>query len=164
GEVDAGRLAEHDVCRAAAAEHLPERRRDLDRRERAGRDLVGERLEEEEVLAVDERDVDAVRAPQAAGGEQPGEPSADDDDPPAHPASLAPSSASRRRFTSSPPAYPVREPSAPTMRWHGSTIGIGLRFITVPTARAAAGRPTLRASEPSVSVRPSATRASSRSP
>ena len=28
------------------------------------------------------------------------------------------------------------------IRWQGSTIGIGLRFITVPTARAALGRPT----------------------
>ena len=40
------------------------------------------------------------------------------------------------------------------MRWHGSTIGIGLRFMTVPTARAAFGRPTRAASAPYVSVRP----------
>ena len=39
-------------------------------------------------------------------------------------------------------------PFAPTMRWHGRTIGIGLRFITVPTARAAFGRPTRVARAP----------------
>jgi hypothetical protein len=47
----------------------------------------------------------------------------------------------------------VSEPFAPTMRWHGRTIGSGLRFITVPTP-APPRRPTLRASEPYVSVRP----------
>ena len=62
---------------ALAAQDLPQRHRHLDGRERAGRDLVGERLEEVEVLAVDERHVD-VRAAQAAHGEQAAEAAADD--------------------------------------------------------------------------------------
>ena len=37
---------------------------------------------------------------------------------------------------------------APTIRWHGSTIGIGLRFMTMPTARAARGFPARVASSP----------------
>ena len=44
--------------------------------------------------------------------------------------------------------YPVRSPVAPTTRWQGSTIGIRLRFITVPTARAARGCPIFAASAP----------------
>ena len=42
---------------------------------------------------------------------------------------------------SSPPPKPVSEPSEPTMRWHGSTIGTGLAPFAAPTARIAAGRP-----------------------
>ena len=43
---------------------------------------------------------------------------------------------------------------APTTRWHGRTIGTGLRFITVPTARAARGFPDCAASVPYVVVVP----------
>ena len=48
----------------------------------------------------------------------------------------APSRRARRRSR--------RLPVEPMTRWHGSTIGIGFRFITVPTARAARGAPTGR--------------------
>ena len=48
--------------------------------ERAGRDLVEQRLEQVEVAAVDERDLDRVLAAQRPGRVQPGEPAADDDD------------------------------------------------------------------------------------
>ena len=78
-EVEAVDLAEHDVRVALPAQDLAERERHLDRRERARRDLVGERLEEEEVLPVDERHLD-VGAAEAAGCEQPAETTADDDD------------------------------------------------------------------------------------
>src|SRR5581483_7806848 len=67
-----------------------------------------------------------------------------------HAGRIAPSSSRRARFTCRPPAYPVSDPFAPTTRWQGSTIGIGFRFMTVPTARAARGRPTFAASEPQV--------------
>ena len=43
------------------------------------------------------------------------------------------SSASRRALRSSPPAYPVREPSAPTTRWHGMRMLTGLRPTACPT-------------------------------
>ena len=39
----------------------------------------------------------------------------------------APSSSSRARLAASPPPKPVSEPSAPTTRWQGTTIGSGLR-------------------------------------
>ncbi|MCW2977250.1 MAG: hypothetical protein JWM06_2531 [Actinomycetia bacterium] len=60
----------------------------------------------------------------------------------------APSSRNSCTFRSSPPAYPVRLPFAPTTRWHASTIGTGFRFMTVPTARAAPRLPASSASEP----------------
>ena len=50
---------------------------------------------------------------------------------------------SRRRRVSlrgRPPAYPVSLPPAPTMRWQGMTMGIGLEPSALPTARAAFGR------------------------
>ena len=37
-------------------------------------------------------------------------------------------------FLSSPPAYPVKLPSAPTTRWHGMIIEMGLRPTAPPTA------------------------------
>src|SRR4029453_16229445 len=46
---------------------------------------------------------------------------------------------SRICLGSSPPPYPVRLPSAPMTRWHGTTIGIGLAPLAMPTARDAAG-------------------------
>ena len=56
-----------------------------------------------------------------------------------------PSSASRACFSSPPPAYPVREPSAPTTRWQGIKIGMGLRRLASPTARKPRGQFTARA-------------------
>ena len=44
------------------------------------------------------------------------------------------------RLRSSPPPYPVSVPLAPMTRWHGTTIGIGLRPLARPTARKAARR------------------------
>ena len=46
---------------------------------------------------------------------------------------------------SSPPLYPVSDPSEPTRRWHGTTIATPLAPLASPTARAAAGRPMRRA-------------------
>jgi hypothetical protein len=60
------------------------------RRQRPGRDLVGERLEEVEVAPVDQRDVHAC-SPQAEGSLQAAEAAADDHDPMgAHDATSAP--------------------------------------------------------------------------
>ncbi len=61
---------------------------------------------------------------------------------------VAPSVASRKRLASTPPAYPVREPFAPTMRWQGSTTHSGFEPSAIPTARAARGRPSTAASSP----------------
>ncbi len=102
-EVEAGHLAEDDVRVLLPVQGAPQRERDFRRRERAGRDLVGQRLEQEEVLAVDERHLD-VRTAKAPRGQQAAEASADDHDPLAHSASVAASSWSRCRFTSRPPA------------------------------------------------------------
>ena len=44
------------------------------------------------------------------------------------------SSSSSLIFLSSPPAYPVKLPSAPTTRWHGMMIEMGLRPTAPPTA------------------------------
>ncbi len=61
-EVEPRHLGEEHVGVGLAVEDVPERRSDLDRRERSGRNLVGERLKEMEVLAIDERDVDVGAA------------------------------------------------------------------------------------------------------
>ena len=79
-EVEPRHLAQHHARVPLPPEQGAQRRRDLGRRERAGRDLVHERLEQREVLPVDERHVDR-RAAQAADGLHPAEPAADDDDP-----------------------------------------------------------------------------------
>src|SRR4051794_2181755 len=101
-EVDSGHLAEHDFGVLLAAEHLPQRRGDLLGGERSGRDLVGERLEEVEVLAVDQRHSD-VGALQPANRKQSAEPAAYDHDS-LHYVSIAPSSCNRWRLMSRPPA------------------------------------------------------------
>lgn len=49
--------------------------------------------------------------------------------------SYAPSSRSSHSLRSSPPAYPLSEPSAATTRWHGTIIEMGLRATAAPTAR-----------------------------
>ena len=68
-EVEVGDLGQQDADVAVALEDRAERIGDLAGRERPGRDLVGERLEEMEVAAVDERDLDRrtpqLRAPPA---------------------------------------------------------------------------------------------------
>ena len=56
-----------------------------------------------------------------------------------------------RPSTRAPPPNPVRWPSAPITRWHGTMIGIGLRPLAAPTARALFGvaetaRPARRSS------------------
>ena len=78
-EVEPGHLAEDHARVALPAHDLAQRHRDLDRRERARRDLVGERLEEIEVLPVDERHLD-VGAAEPSHREQPAEPTTDDND------------------------------------------------------------------------------------
>ncbi len=55
---------------------------------------------------------------------------------------------SSARLTSRPPPKPVSDPSAPTRRWQGRTIGSGLRPFAAPTARAARGAPSTRACSP----------------
>jgi hypothetical protein len=57
-EIEVGDLGQQDVDVAVALEDSPKRIGDLAGRERPGRDLVGERLEEMEVAAVDERHLD----------------------------------------------------------------------------------------------------------
>ena len=52
------------------------------------------------------------------------------------------SSSSNALLRSSPPAYPVSEPSRPSTRWQGTTMLTGLRPTAAPTARTARGRPT----------------------
>src|SRR5262249_24554589 len=67
-------------------------------------------------------------------------------DPAANSDRARPSSSCSARLRSSPPAYPVRLPSDPTIRWHGTIIAIGLRPVAVPAARTAPGCPARRAS------------------
>jgi hypothetical protein len=78
-EVEVGDLGEQDADVAVALEDRAERIGDLAGRERPRRDLVGERLEEMEVAAVDERDLDR-RTPQLRDRLEASEASADDDD------------------------------------------------------------------------------------
>jgi hypothetical protein len=78
-EVEVGDLGSQHADVAVALEDRAERIRDLAGRERPGRDLVGERLEEMEIAAVDERDLDR-RTPQAQYRLQAAEASADDHD------------------------------------------------------------------------------------
>jgi hypothetical protein len=61
------------------AEHVPDRRRDVGGRERRGRDLVEQRLEQVMIATVDQRDANR-RTPQCAGAAQPGEAAAQNDD------------------------------------------------------------------------------------
>ena len=79
-EVEAGDLGEQDAHVVVALEDRPERIRDLAGRQRPGRDLVGERLEEVEVAAVDQGDLDR-RPPQRKRSLKAPEAAADDDDP-----------------------------------------------------------------------------------
>lgn len=47
------------------------------------------------------------------------------------------SRSSKACFRSSPPAYPIREPSFPITRWQGMTTEMGFRPTAAPTARTA---------------------------
>src|SRR5581483_6749556 len=77
--IDVLGLAEEDVGVLVAAEDAADRRADFAGRERAGRDLIEERLEEMEVAAVDERDVDR-RMSEIARRIEPAEPAAENED------------------------------------------------------------------------------------
>ena len=61
-KIERGHLGEFDPHALLAAEDRAERVADLAGGQRAGRHLVGQRLEEMEVAAVDERDLDVVRS------------------------------------------------------------------------------------------------------
>ena len=76
-EVEVGDLGEQDAHVAVSREDRAQRIRDLARRQRPGRDLVGERLEEVEVAPVDERQLDR-RIPEVNGRLEPAEAAADD--------------------------------------------------------------------------------------
>src|SRR5947209_3049691 len=67
----------------------------------------------------------------------------------------APSSFRSSSLRSRPPPYPVRLPSLPMTRWHGTMTEIGLDPLARPTARDATSRlPSARAMEPYVTVLP----------
>ena len=76
-EVEARDLGEQHADVAVALEDRAQRIRDLARRQRAGRDLVGQRLEQVEVAPVDERDLH-VCPPQPERGLESAEAAADD--------------------------------------------------------------------------------------
>src|SRR5207249_8022423 len=59
-----------------------------------------------------------------------------------------PSNRSNRFFTGSPPENPPNDPSPATTRWQGTTKGNGLAPHAAPTARAARGCPSFRATQP----------------
>ena len=115
--VEADGLAEDDRRVALLAQDRAQRLGDLARRQRAGRDLVEQRLEQVEVAPVDEGQPTSGSMPRLLGRVQPGEAAADDDDPvrrrsggggagyvkprPPRASTLAASSARSRRKTSS---------------------------------------------------------------
>ena len=79
--IEADRLPE-DHCRVALpTEQRAQRLGDLARRQRAGRDLVEQRLEQVEVAPVDQGDPDLWVDAEVASGEQAREPTADHRDP-----------------------------------------------------------------------------------
>ena len=77
--VQADRLAEDDRRVALLAQDRAQRLRDIARRQRPGRDLVEQRLEQVEIAPVDERQTDLRIDPQAPRRIQAGEPATDDD-------------------------------------------------------------------------------------
>ncbi len=79
-EVETGDLRHQNTHVGVAPEDGAERVGDLPGRERTGRDLVGERLEQVEVASIYDREVDR-RGGKVLCGLQPAEPAADDDHP-----------------------------------------------------------------------------------
>ena len=79
-DVDPGRLAEEHRRVPVATNDAPQRLGDLAGRERAGCDLVEQRLEDVMVAAIDERQVDPGVAAEPPGCVQPPESAADDGD------------------------------------------------------------------------------------
>ncbi len=79
--VDLACLAEQHGRVLLAAQDAPQGLGDLARGQGAGRDLVQERLEEVEVPAIDERDLDTSVSAEALGSVQATEATTDDDDP-----------------------------------------------------------------------------------
>jgi hypothetical protein len=78
-EVEVSDLGEQDADAAMTLKDRAERIGDLARRKRARRDLIGERLEEMKVAAVDERDLDRC-TPKLQDRLEAAEASSDDDD------------------------------------------------------------------------------------
>src|SRR5512133_1466033 len=79
-KIEGVHLSQHDSSIRLTLEHRAEWYSDLGRRERAGRNLVDERLEQVEILPVDERHVD-LSALQFAHRLQTGKATADHDNP-----------------------------------------------------------------------------------
>ena len=77
--IQTDRLAEDDRRVALLAQDRAQRLGDVARRQRPGRDLVEQRLEQVEIAPVDERQPDLGIDPEAARGVQAGEPATDDD-------------------------------------------------------------------------------------
>ena len=77
--IDLPRLGHEYFCIPLAPQNPSDRRCDIARRQRGGCYLIEQRLENEVVRSVDERDVD-VRAPQRVGGSNASESAADDYD------------------------------------------------------------------------------------
>ena len=78
-EIEVGHLGQLDAHVLGPPDDVPDRRRDLTRREHARRDLVEQGLEQVVVAAVDDRDVDRPVG-EVADRQQPTEPPADDHD------------------------------------------------------------------------------------
>jgi hypothetical protein len=95
-EVEAANLTHYDPCVLLSLENYTKRRCDLIRRQRAGRDLVQQWLEQVKVTAIDECDVHR-RVPKTADGRQAAEASPDNDH-----------SVSRGAFTHEMPSTPDR--------------------------------------------------------
>ena len=88
--IEADRLAEDDRRVALLAQDRAQRLGDVAGRQRAGRDLVEQRLEEVEVAPVDQGQAHLRVDPEAARGVQAGEPATDDDHAMGLRATLAP--------------------------------------------------------------------------
>ena len=78
-DVEVRHVSEMGLHVPASFEHAAQRRSDVRRRQTAGRDLVKQRLEQVEVAAVDQRDLEP-RGTDRLGGVEPAESAADDDD------------------------------------------------------------------------------------